>query len=105
MRSTQRFRDDLEAGIEDQIAALRREVAALSKTVSRRSAGALDDAQDAASELIDQLKNLLRQAMPVAQRKADAAEKLVRRHPTAAAATVGLVVAGLALSLMLSRRK
>lgn len=89
--------------LEKQVAALSRELAALRKTVSRRGGAYYEDGRDAALDTYSDLAGRLRDAMPAIRERGRVIEKSARDHPAAAAA-VGLVVLGLAASLLFSRR-
>jgi ElaB/YqjD/DUF883 family membrane-anchored ribosome-binding protein len=90
--------------IEARIEALRDEMASLSRDASRIGRGAYDSAAESGSDLIAALPRMSRAAVPAARRQARAAEKTVRDHPTAAVAVAGLILIGLAASVIYSRR-
>ena len=90
--------------IEARIEALRDEVAALSRDASRIGRGAYDSAAESGADLLGALPRMSRAALPMARRQARAAEKTVRDHPTAAVAVAGLILIGLAASVIYSRR-
>lgn len=98
-----KIREDLSEDLGAQLAALRKDMAGLAKLVSKRGAVAYDSAQDSAAEMADVIWTRLQEAMPVVRRGMRSAEKVARKNPTATVATVGLVVAVLAITLFMRR--
>lgn len=98
-----KIREDLSEDLGAQLAALRKDMASLAKLFSRRGAVAYDSAQDSAAEMADAIWKRLQDAMPVVRRGMRSAEKVARKNPTATVATVGLVVAVLAVALFMRR--
>jgi ElaB/YqjD/DUF883 family membrane-anchored ribosome-binding protein len=103
MRSLFQF-DNRRGSIESRIEMLRDEISELSRDAAHLSRGAYKSARDSGQDFFAEVPNYARAAMPVARRNARVAEKAVRDHPTAAVAVAGLVVLGLAATLIYSRR-
>ena len=89
--------------LDKQIAALSKELAGLKKVVAKRGGAYYEDGRDAALDTYSDLAGRLRDAMPTIRKQGRVIERSARDHPAAAAA-VGLVVVGLAASLLFSRR-
>ncbi|MEZ2131050.1 MULTISPECIES: hypothetical protein [unclassified Sinorhizobium] len=94
---------DIEAGIEDQIAQLRDEIASLASLVRKNAASQRhklrDQAETGFDELISRGEDMLRDLQDGSIRGAREMRETVRRHPAAtvaAAAVVGLTLAFLA---------
>ena len=77
------------------IEALRREVAALSRSASRRGATVWRGASDEASGLYDDVAERFNNALPVIRRRAHDLEETIRDNPGRAAAVVGLAALAL----------
>ena len=95
-----RRRHDIDARIE----MLRDEIAALSRDASRLGKNAYESARASGQDVFSELPRYARSALPVARRQTQVAGRTVRDHPTAAAAVAGLVLVGLAATLIYSRR-
>ena len=104
MRSLFRTDQNPRGDIESRIEMLRDEIAELSREASRMSRGAYRNARDFGQDFLADLPVFARKALPVARRQARIAEKTVRDNPTAATAVAGLVLLGLAATLIYSRR-
>lgn len=94
---------DLEAGIEDQIASLRDEIASLAKLVGKSDAGQKirHRAEVGLDDLMGRSEDLLRDLQDGYTRGAREMRATVRRHP---AATIGVAAAvGIVLALMARR--
>ncbi|MER9296090.1 hypothetical protein NKI38_06250 [Mesorhizobium sp. M0621] len=89
--------------LDRQVAALTKELASLKRAVARRGGAYYEDSRDAALDTYSDLAERLRDAMPAIRRQGRVIEKSARDHPAATAA-VGLVVLGLVISLLFSRR-
>jgi len=94
---------DIEATIEDQVEALRGEIAALTKLISKNSASQSKkirgQAETGYEDLIARSEEILEQLQDGYSRGAKEVRETVRRHPAAtigAAAAFGLVIALLA---------
>lgn len=85
--------------IHRDIAALRREVAALSRSVSKRGAAAWRDASGEAAGLYDDVAERIGHALPVIRRRAHALEETVRDNPARTAAVVGLAALAVAATV------
>ncbi|MBU2146610.1 MAG: hypothetical protein KKD02_09700 [Alphaproteobacteria bacterium] len=92
----------MESDLEDQVAALTKELSALKKSVSRRGANAYQDTRDGASEVYGELWERFAESLPAMRKRARAAEKVARDNP-ATTAFLGLAVVGLAAALLLRR--
>jgi ElaB/YqjD/DUF883 family membrane-anchored ribosome-binding protein len=90
--------------IEARIEALRDELASLRRDAARGSRGAYESAKETGYDFLSELPHMSRAAVPAARRQARIAEQAVRDHPTAAVAVAGLVLIGLAASVIYSRR-
>lgn len=102
MASRSKFRDDLENDLEDQVAYLRKEVASLTKALSKRGADLADDARGGAADLYQEIAGRIADSIPLLRRQANRANRSVHENPAIAAA-VGIAVAGLVLSLFMRR--
>lgn len=87
--------------LREEVAALRRQLAALSRATPRRGAEAWRDARDDASALYEDLSERVADAMPVIRRRARHVEEAIRDNPVPVLAAVGLVALGVAAALML----
>jgi len=83
--------DDIYRDIE----ALRRDIAALSRTASKRGANALRGAADEASGLYSDVAERMAHAMPVMRRRAHDLEETIRDNPGRAVAVAGLATLAL----------
>lgn len=92
-----------EADLEDQIAKLSRELSSLKKMLAKQGSRAYADTQAMASDFYEDVSGRISEAMPVVRDRARAVERAARDNPTTTAA-VGLVVVGLLIALMSSRR-
>lgn len=104
MRSLFQFDDHRRGSLESRIEMLRDEISELSRDASRLSRGAYKNARESGYELLSEVPKYARASLPVARRSARAAERAVRDRPVTAAAVAGLVVLGLAATLIYSRR-
>lgn len=102
MASFSKLRDNVEGDLEEQIARLTREVSSLKKKLAKGSASVYSDASDTASDLYEDVREFVTDAMPHVRKRARAVEQAAKDNPATAAA-VGLVVVGL-LVTMLARR-
>ena len=102
MASFSKIRDDIGSDLEDQVASLRKEVASLTKALSKRGAAAIGDTRESASDLYQELASRLVDAVPVLRKHARTANKSVQDNP-AVAAVVGIAVVGLVISLFARR--
>lgn len=89
--------------LDKQIATLTRELAGLKKALAKRGGAYYQDGRDATLDTYSEIAEQVRDAMPAIRKQGRVIEKSARDHPAAAAA-VGLVVLGLAASLLFSRR-
>ncbi len=96
--------------LEKQVAQLTKELASLKKQLSKRGhhyyeegREALADYRDTISDYYDEISSRLGDHVPELRKRARAIESTAREHPAAAAA-VGLIIVGLAASLLFGRR-
>lgn len=89
--------------LEERFRRLSKEVQALSRAVGRRGSRAMDEGRDGAAELVSELSDRLSDMMPEIRRRSRAVEQTAREHP-AAVAVAGVLVVGLALSIILHRK-
>lgn len=78
--------------VHDEIEDLRRQIAALGRSASKRGASAYRDAREEAGDLYDEIGDRVASAMPVIRRRAHALEGAIREHPAQAVAVAGLAV-------------
>lgn len=90
--------------LENEVKALRREIAGLARTVSRKSAAGTKYATNEAGDLYDNIVEQISHAVPAMRRQSQYLERTVRDHPVQTAAAVGLVALGIAAVALLSRR-
>ncbi|MEJ6785677.1 hypothetical protein [Aminobacter sp. Piv2-1] len=95
-------REEIQSDLEAQVAQLTRQVASLTKAMSKRSASALAEGRESASGLYDGFYDRVSDALPAMRRQARAAQKTARDNPMTAA-LVGVAVFGL-LAALLTRR-
>lgn len=95
-------RADVEGALASQISALQKELKDLRKVASRRSQQSYSEARDSASELADQLSDVIADAGAQISRRARGAGDTMRGHPATTAA-VGLIVVGLVAALFAGR--
>jgi ABC-type transporter Mla subunit MlaD len=92
--------------IHRDIEALRREIAALSRTASKRGSAALRGAADEASGLYDDVAERFNNALPVIRRRARDIEETIRDNPTRSAAVIGLAALTVAaMAFLMSHRR
>lgn len=89
--------------LENQIAALSKEMTALRKAVAKRGGGYYEDGREAAWDYYSDLADRIGHRLPSLGKRARAIENTARDHPATVAA-VGLVVVGLVATLLFSRR-
>jgi ElaB/YqjD/DUF883 family membrane-anchored ribosome-binding protein len=85
-----------QAEIEDQIAALRREVASLTRSLSRSGASAFDSLEERASDLYGYVQDRSPEVVRELRKQAKQIESTARANPVAsvAVAAVALLVVG-----------
>lgn len=89
--------------LEQQVADLRKEMSALSRSVARRGGDFYEDASDGVSSFLSQLAGRVAPSLGGLRRQARTVERAAFDHP-AVVATVGLVMIGLVASLVLRSR-
>ena len=97
------FRDLTDIDLDQQVAALSKELAALKKTLARRGGGYYQDGREMVMDAYSDIAERVSGSLPHFRRRARMVEATARDHPAATAA-VGLVVLGLIATLAFSRR-
>lgn len=97
------FSDMTDTDIEKQIATLSKELTALKKAASKRGSSYFEEGRQAAWDTYSDLAERIGEHMPELKKRARAIEGTARQHPASAAA-VGLVVAGLVVAMLFSRK-
>lgn len=95
--------DLTEIDLEKRVRELTREVAQLKRAAAKRGAAAIEDASETASDLYADVAERVIAMLPSMRKRAKSIERTAYDHPKAVAA-VGLVVVGLAATLLLRRR-
>ncbi|PWK70659.1 hypothetical protein [Aminobacter sp. AP02] len=95
-------REEIQSDLEEQVSQLTKQVASLTKAMSKRSAAALADTRESASELYDGFYDRFSDAMPAMRKQARLAQKRAQENPMTTA-LVGVAVFGL-LAALLTRR-
>lgn len=98
------FQSHKQSALEAELSSLRREVSRLSRKAGQYGADTYHDTRRGSHELYGELVDVFSAMLPVARRRTHDAERLVRDNPAATAAIVGLIVVGLAASIIYSRR-
>ncbi|MEO3389241.1 hypothetical protein [Mesorhizobium sp. CAU 1741] len=98
-------RNDDALDLHHQIAALRKEVASLSRSAGKKGASAYHGASDSASEFYGDLADRVAGALPVIRRRAHDIEDTIRENPTRTAAAVGLVALVVTAALLMGNRR
>lgn len=93
----------IDVDLEEQVAALRKELGALKKMATRRGSAFYDEASDTVSDYLSDLSDRLNSYLPTFRKQAKAVERAAFDHPAVVAA-VGLVVIGLVASLIMASR-
>ena len=97
------FSDLSDIDLQKRVRELTKELSQLQRAASKRGGAALEEAGDAASDLYATVADRLISSLPTLRKRAKVLEKTAYDHPATVAA-VGLVVIGLAASLLLRRR-
>ena len=97
------FFDPREIDLQEQVRMLGNEVASLRKTAARRGSNLYDQASETASDYYADIADAIRAALPGVRKRARAAETAAFQNPAIVAA-IGLVVIGLAASILFRRR-
>jgi hypothetical protein len=97
------FFDPREIDLQEQVRMLGNEVASLRKTAARRGSNLYDKASETASDYYADIADAIRAALPGFRKRARAAETAAFQNPAIVAA-IGLVVIGLAASILFRRR-
>ena len=97
--------DDRTHDFNRQIAALQKQITALSRSASKHGTSAYRDASEEASHLYDEMSSRVADALPVIRKRARNLEEAVRDNPTRAVATVGLAALVVTAVMMLVGRR
>lgn len=88
-----------------QIAVLRKEMAALSRPVSKRGAASYRDASDGAADLYEEFTDRVGNALPVIRQRAHDLEATIRDNPMRTVAVAGLIGLAVAATFMLAAKR
>jgi ElaB/YqjD/DUF883 family membrane-anchored ribosome-binding protein len=97
-----KLRHDLADDLEDQVAALRKEVASLRRSASKRGSWLAGESRDYASDIYDDLLDRLSDAWPIMRKRSRDVGRVATDHPVTTA-VVGLAVIGLAIGFFARR--
>jgi ElaB/YqjD/DUF883 family membrane-anchored ribosome-binding protein len=97
-----RKRDQLVEELEDQVSGLKRELASLRRSASKRGGTVYDDVVDSAADLLEQFLRRGRGTGKSLAKQAQHAGDTMREYPVVAT-VVGVAVVGLLASLLLRR--
>jgi hypothetical protein len=93
----------MDVDLQEQVAALRKDLGALKRAVARRGSSFYENAGDTVSDYFSELSERFVPSMSGVRRQARYAGRMAYDHP-AVVATVGLIVVGLVASLLLGGR-
>jgi len=99
----ERTREAAAEDLQEQIAALSRQLNVLQKTMKKRGFSALEDGRDSASELYEDAWSRFQDAMPLLRKRAAQAERAARDNPGVSALVLGVALAGLAAAFLARR--
>jgi prefoldin subunit 5 len=99
----ERTREAAVEDLQDEIAALSKQLASLRKSIRKRGYAAYGDGRDSAVDLYGEAWERLQEALPMLRKRATQAERAAVDNPLTTAAVVGVVLAGLAIAFV-SRR-
>ena len=97
--------DDHTHDFNRQIAALQKQITALSRSASKRGSSVYRDASQEATHLYDELSGRVADAMPVIRKRARHLEEAVRDNPTRAVAAVGLAALAITAAVVIFGRR
>lgn len=103
MVSFSKLRDEVDGDIGEQIAALRKEVASLSKVLGNHGSRAISDASDSVSDMFHDVLDNTKDARKEIARKARKVNDAARENPMLTA-VVGAAAIGLFLAMFINRR-
>jgi ElaB/YqjD/DUF883 family membrane-anchored ribosome-binding protein len=83
--------DDIQKSLEKQIAALRKEITKINRTIAERSTKVLDNAQEQASDLSDNASSLASRATQQLRTQAQAVSDIARKNPGTTTSVLGIV--------------
>lgn len=89
--------------LHDEIADLRRQIAALARSASKRGTSAYHDTREEAAGLYDEIGDRIASALPTIRRRTRDIEDTIREHPAQTAAVLGLAALLVAAVCMLGR--
>lgn len=90
--------------LEDQVARLSKEIAALRKAVTKQGSALYADSRSSAHDIYADVADRISDMLPVARKRVRSVERVVQDNPATAAA-VGLVVLGLIATMIFSSRR
>lgn len=88
--------------LHDEVAALRKQMAALSRSVPKRGSAAWRETQAEASDLYDEIAERVSDALPAIRRGARGIEQTIRHNPVPVAAGIGLAALAVAAFVLVS---
>ena len=91
--------------LHDEVAALRKEVAALTRGLSRQGARTARHAQEGASELYSEFVDAMSAALPAMRAPARRVRRAVQDHPDRALAIAGLATLAVAAAFIWGSRR
>ena len=94
-------RDD-SLDLRDEVAALRKQLASLSRSLPKRGSAAWRETRSEASDLYEDIAERISDALPVVRRGARDIERTIRHHPVPAAAAIGLAAVAVAAFVLMS---
>ena len=83
--------DEIQKSLETQIAALRKEITKINRTITERSTKVLDYAHEQASDLSDNASSLASRATQHLRTHAQAASEIARENPGTTTSVLGIV--------------
>ena len=93
-----------EFDLQDEVTALRKEIAALGRSLSARGAHTARHTRDGASELYGEIVDAVTAALPAMRAPARRVQRAVRDHPDRAVAVAGLAALAVAAAFVWGRR-
>lgn len=91
-----------EFDLRDEVATLRKQLAALHREMPKRGAAAWRDSRDEVSDLYDDVSGRIADALPVIRRRARDIEATIRDNPVPALAAVGLAALAVAACVLVA---
>lgn len=94
-----------EFDLHDEVAALRKEVASLGRSLSKQGARTARHAQDGASEIYSELVDAMSSMLPAVRAPARRVRNAVQEHPDRALAIAGLATLAVVAAVMWGGRR